>query len=304
MKRRWIGFSLGAMIAVMPLAAFGWVHGQRPERTSVERPLFRGITYRREGRSLPRPLMLHIVEIDLTDPDIRAQVTPGSPASDGTETKARTTSEFLQEFELELAVNANFFYKFREATPWNFYPQSGQRVHAVGEAIANGTAYSAPEPSWPVLCFAADNRAQILPDTCPPGTQQGIAGSHLLIQDGQPLPLSEYDIDVGLHSRTVAALDAEGETLWLVAIDDKQPRYSEGVTSAEMAQLLMDMGVASALNLDGGGSTTLVMAAEQGAIVLNAPIHTKIPMRERPVANHIGFHAAPLPYTSHWVEGD
>jgi hypothetical protein len=223
------------------------------------------------------------------------QVTPGNVAEDRTEVTARTTSEFLQEFRLKLAVNANFFYQFREATPWNFYPQSGQRVHAVGEAIANGTPYSKAEPSWPVLCFAADNLAQIQADTCPIGTDQGVAGSHLLIQDGQPMPLSEYDIDQGLHSRTVVALDAAGRTLWLVAIDDKQPRYSEGVTSAEMVELLMELGVDTALNLDGGGSTTLVMAEGERSVVLNAPIHTKIPMRERPVANHLGFDAAPLP---------
>lgn len=295
MVSRSIGLGLGALLAVLPLMGFAWVHGQRPPRENVERPLFQGITYRREVRSLPRPLMVHIVEIDLTTPGIRVQVTPGTDVGDRTEVTARTTSEFLQEFDLKLAVNANFFYQFREATPWNYYPHSGQRVHAVGEAIANGTVYSEAEPSWPVLCFAADNRARIQPDACPEGTQQGVAGSHLLIQNRQPMPLSEYDVDQGLHSRTVAALDAAGETLWLVAIDDKQPRYSEGVTSAEMVDILMELGVDTALNLDGGGSTTLVMAEGDRPVVLNAPVHTKIPMRERPVANHLGFDAAPLP---------
>jgi len=300
MKKRWLAGGVGALVAIAPLATLAWFHYQRPPREAVERPLFQGITYRREVRSHPRPLMIHIVQIDLTDPALRVQVTPGSPAAADpeaipTELDARTTSEFLQEFDLKLAVNANFFYEFREATPWNFYPRSGQRVSAVGEAVADGTPYSTAEASWPVLCFAGNNQAQIQPDTCPPGTRQGVAGSHLLIVEGQPTTPSEYDIDQGLHSRTVAALDRAGETVWLVAIDDKQPRYSEGVTSAEMADLLMEIGVHTALNLDGGGSTTLVMADGSSPRVLNAPIHTKIPMRERSVANHLGFDAAPLP---------
>ncbi|HEY9729402.1 MAG TPA: hypothetical protein V6D50_23370 [Chroococcales cyanobacterium] len=43
----------------------------------------------------------------------------------------------------------------------------------------------------------------------------------------------------------------------------------------------------------GCGSTTLVTATPKGSTVLNSPIHTKLPMRECPVANHIGFYALP-----------
>jgi hypothetical protein len=48
------------------------------------------------------------------------------------------------------------------------------------------------------------------------------------------------------------------------------------------------------LNLDGGGSTTLVMQQNQGVRTLNAPIHTNVPLRQRPIANHIGIYAPPL----------
>jgi exopolysaccharide biosynthesis protein len=89
-------------------------------------------------------------------------------------------------------------------------------------------------------------------------------------------------------------IDKEGKKLWLIAVDGKQPIYSEGVKMPELANIVMDLGVDTALNLDGGGSTTVVMATNNGAKVLNAPIHTKIPMRERPVANHLGFYAEPF----------
>ena len=79
----------------------------------------------------------------------------------------------------------------------------------------------------------------------------------------------------------------------MLVVDGKQPFYSEGVTLAELADFLISLGCDRALNLDGGGSSTLVVNKDNRVTVLNAPIHTKIPMRERPVANHLGFSISP-----------
>jgi exopolysaccharide biosynthesis protein len=89
-------------------------------------------------------------------------------------------------------------------------------------------------------------------------------------------------------------VDKAGETLWLIVVDGRQQNYSEGVTLAELAGIAVELGADRALNLDGGGSSTLVMARDRGAKVLNAPIHTRVPMRERPVANHLGVYAQPV----------
>lgn len=53
-----------------------------------------------------------------------------------------------------------------------------------------------------------------------------------------------------------------------------------------------------ALNLDGGGSTTMVVSDRKGIGGLNSPIHTKLPMRERPVANNLGFYVGKNPRAS------
>ena len=79
--------------------------------------------------------------------------------------------------------------------------------------------------------------------------------------------------------------------LFLVVVDGKQPNYSEGVTLAEFADLLIGYGVDTAARLDEGGSATLVAEGPGGKpVVLNCPIHTRIPGRERPVANHLGIY--------------
>ena len=291
----------GTGLLLLPLILYGWLHSLRPPRTSQQRSLFQGIIYKRDVRSIPRPLAIHVVTIDLTAPGVKVLVTPGKSTPDQTkiptEINAQTTSEFLQEFKLQLAINASFFYPFREVTPWDYYPRTGDRANVVGQAIANGSTYSAVESNFPVLCFSAsEGRAQILAKgECPKSTLHAVAGNQLLIERGNPVGLNPEtrNSDNRPYPRVAAAIDKNGQKLWLIAIDGKQPLYSEGATIAELTKILTELGVHTALNLDGGGSTTLVTATENGQTVLNAPIHTKLPMRERPVANHIGFYALP-----------
>lgn len=281
----------------LPLVAFGSFLFQRPPQTDVEEPLFQGIHYRREFHTSPRPLMLHIVTVNLKASGLKVLVTPGTPSNNNErEIQARTTSEFLRDFKLQLAVNASFFHPFTENTPWNFYPRSGEPVGAVGQAISNGVMYSDPLPNWSVFCISAQQQAQILAaETCPPGTIQAVAGSSLLVQDGKSVAVQPGAADSdGVYSRTVVAVDRIGHKLWLLVVDDKQWLYSEGVSLEELAEIAIDLGADAALNLDGGGSTTLVKATPTGYKILNSPVHTKIPMRERPIANHLGFYALPL----------
>lgn len=285
-------------LLALPLVAFGSFVFQRPPQTLLEEPLFQGIHYRREFRTHPRPLMLHIVTVDLTAPGLKVLVTPGTPSTNNErEIQARTPSEFLTAFKLQLAVNASFFHPFAENTPWNYYPRSGEPVGAVGQAIANGVMYSDPLPGWSVFCVSAQQQARILAgDTCPPGTMQAVAGSSLLVRDGKSIAIQPGAADSdGVYSRTVVAVDRSGYKLWLLVVDDKQWLYSEGVSLPELAEIAIGLGADAALNLDGGGSTTLVQATPTGYKLLNSPVHTKIPMRERPVANHLGFYAFPLP---------
>ena len=251
---------------------------------------------------MPRPFILHIVTIDLTAPGVGVLVTPGKPTpddrqpNDNRETNARTTSEFVREFKLQLAINANYFYPFREYSPWDFYPRRGEKVSVMGQAISQGFIYSKAESNWPVLCFDANNRAQILKSgECPKSTVQAVAGNSILVELGAPVAISPDLLKNDKpYSQVAVAIDRTGQKLWLILIDGKQPLYSEGVTLAELTEIVMELGADTALHLDGGGSTTLVVANRSSPQVLNAPMHTKLPMRQRPVANHLGFFARHL----------
>ncbi|MCM3782170.1 phosphodiester glycosidase family protein [Neobacillus mesonae] len=59
----------------------------------------------------------------------------------------------------------------------------------------------------------------------------------------------------GVHPRTAIGTKADGSIV-LFEIDGRAPGFSEGVTTEELAKILVDMGVVDAMNLDGGGSST------------------------------------------------
>lgn len=68
------------------------------------------------------------------------------------------------------------------------------------------------------------------------------------------------------HPRTIIGRDREGDT-WLVVIDGRQPGHSVGMTLPELTAFARRLGFVDALNLDGGGSTTMVVNGD----VVNRP---------------------------------
>lgn len=279
-----------SIFLALALLGFGRISEtiQRPPRQNVREELFQGVTYQRLARSEPRPLVIHMLEIDLTAPGIDFLVTPG----DGTvelDLRARTTTEFADEFGVQLAINGSFFKPFHADLPWDFYPEVGDPVDIKGFAMSDQVAYSEDFLDWSTLCLAADH-VQIAVGACHPPYTQGLAGNHLLVQDKQIVAPK----DEALHPRTAVATNSSGSKLWLIVVDGRQTHYSEGVTLWELAEIALEAGADFGLNLDGGGSSTMVMRDNSGTNILNAPFHTNIPMRQRPVGNHLGIFALPL----------
>ena len=68
------------------------------------------------------------------------------------------------------------------------------------------------------------------------------------------------------HPRTAVGVRSDGRVL-LVTVDGRQPETSVGMTIAELAALLIELGAVEAVNMDGGGSTTMVVRDR----VVNSP---------------------------------
>lgn len=80
------------------------------------------------------------------------------------------------------------------------------------------------------------------------------------------------------HPRTAIGYSRDEKTLFLVTVDGRQPNFSIGMSLPELANFMIQLGCYQALNLDGGGSTTMVI----GEKVINSPSD---PTGERAVAN-------------------
>jgi exopolysaccharide biosynthesis protein len=116
---------------------------------------------------------------------------------------------------------------------------------------------------------------------------EAVGGGPLLMRNGEAYVDGEDEkfsasLIAARHPRTAVGVTASGELL-LVAVDGRQT-ISRGVTLAELAQLMKGLGAVDAINLDGGGSTSLSIRG----IVADSPSEG----RERPVANALLVYAS------------
>lgn len=79
------------------------------------------------------------------------------------------------------------------------------------------------------------------------------------------------------HPRTAAGISRDSTRLYLVAVDGRQPN-SVGMSLTELADFMLKLGIYNAINLDGGGSTTMVVNGK----IVNSPAD---PIGERKVSN-------------------
>jgi Phosphodiester glycosidase len=90
------------------------------------------------------------------------------------------------------------------------------------------------------------------------GVLDGIGGLPLLVKDGQIVATDCPTSFCDRHPRTGVGVRADG-TLLFVTVDGRQPKYSVGMTLVEFAEQFRRLGAMQAMNLDGGGSTTMVV---------------------------------------------
>lgn len=92
--------------------------------------------------------------------------------------------------------------------------------------------------------------------------RDAIAAGPVLMQEGRLRITSQEEVFFGstipdVHPRTAACVTESGELVLLV-VDGRQ-RDSRGVDLVELAILLRDLGCSEAINLDGGGSSALIV---------------------------------------------
>lgn len=264
----------------------------RPAPVPMKQTLYEGILYRRIVRVVPHPMIAHVITIDRKTANVAFLVTPADQEGD-LPLNARTTSQFLDEFNLQIAINGDGFDPWWSRGPADYYPRAGDLVAPHGPAASDGDFYS----------FGVLERVGVAPtmyitrqqypsfNNRPNRVWTAISGGQMLVAKGEAV--SSLD-NSALEPRTAIGINQNGRYVYLVVVDGRQPFYSAGATFAELADLLVEQGAYLAMSLDGGGSSTMVIEGEDGKpVILNSPVDNYIPGRERPVANHFGVYVNP-----------
>ena len=112
-------------------------------------------------------------------------------------------------------------------------------------------------------------------------TRVAIGGNVVLLHDGKVLAPG----DLEMHPRTAIGIDTDQNRVIIIAVDGRQA-HSRGLTMKETATLLKQLGAEEGLNLDGGGSSSMI-ARESGEAtsVVNSPSDGRL----RSVANGLDF---------------
>lgn len=98
-----------------------------------------------------------------------------------------------------------------------------------------------------------------------------VGGSHIMLKNDSP-----NDLSVGtefadtIHPRTALGVTPEGDIVFMI-VDGRQPEISNGATLADLAFLLGTFECSDAINLDGGGSSTLIIRNGNNYETKNSP---------------------------------
>lgn len=116
--------------------------------------------------------------------------------------------------------------------------------------------------------------------------KMAVSGGALLLENGEVPEKFTANI-TGANPRTAIGISKDGNTLYLITVDGRQSS-SIGMTQTELAEFLKEKGIYNAMNLDGGGSTTMIgrKLGELAIKTINSPSGVTL----RKVTNAIGVY--------------
>lgn len=182
------------------------------------------------------------------------------------------TSEMAAQNNAILAVNGDY-YGARES----------------GCVIRNGVVYRDCEGSdADVLCIYADGSfaitdsgAATASELAEQGVWQAFSFGPGLLEDGEITVNRKTEVGRSMASNPRTAIGQIGDLHYVFVVSDGRTEQSEGLSLYELATFLQRLGVRTAYNLDGGGSSTMVVLGR----VVNNPTTNDSDHNERSVSD-------------------
>jgi hypothetical protein len=209
---------------------------------------------------------INVLEIDLCAPGVSVRATK-------TGERQRTVSSFAALVGAEAAINGDFF--------------SYENYSTNGPSMGGGAAWGGADHNYVAPVQFGANRVALPPHESTAGVEawarEVVSGHPTLLVNNAARNNNGDGLCTARHPRTVLGLSADKRKLYLAVIDGRATNRV-GMTCDEMITLMKGLGATDAVNLDGGGSSTMWVA---GTGVLNFPSDGS----QRVVANHLAIHA-------------
>lgn len=154
-----------------------------------------------------------------------------------------------------------------------------------GWVVSAGRSAPAATRRW-LASLRVGNTVRVSTSLAPLHPVDAVGGFPMLLEGGALSPALDapnvQNLSKARHPRTAVGVARGGNRMLLVVVDGRRPGYSVGMTLPELAELMQELGATEAINLDGGGSTTMAVRGDGNVRVVNRPSD---PQGERPVAN-------------------
>ena len=242
----------------VPSALLEWL--QPDSARTIE--LHPGVVYRYFW-SPEGPWAVHLVQAAVDGRcDLAFQVLQAEDREDGGGGRERVSAMAARsEHAVLAAINADFFTP--EGTT-----VGAEIIDGAVRAVADRPTFAWKPGEEPWLGMAEETSGALrlgwsVPLDVGDGETEAVGGFPDLIDEGRRVG----DLEVGgrpsfaaaRHPRSAVGYDTETGQVWIVLVDGRQLPHSAGMTLPELAQLFEAVGTDEALNLDGGGSSALVL---------------------------------------------
>ncbi len=232
----------------------------------------------------PRPLKINVLRLDLATGKFRFKSAAraegwGEPMPDYPKMKIRVKREKTRNFLLRSREAGLNMVAAVNATPWSPWckPWNHKFGGHLGVMVSDGVVVDDSPAESAALVVTKKNQVSIRKVS----KKEDFSGIHLV------LPGFWFCLENGnvpketkptYHPRMAYGLSQDGRYLYLLAVDGRMEGISEGASTSELGKWLKHFGAYTGINMDGGGSTTMVVwdAKADAVKKLNVQKHDRI----------------------------
>lgn len=237
--------------------------------TSKEEKIADGVTYIKQEYKDPsgKPYKAYVLIIDPAKATLyMGSANDGYDASLGGKTKYNVANHMKAAVDngvnVIAGVNADFFDMAGDYHPRGLAIKNGQVISAAGDRPWCGITQDGEFVIGTADDYSKNYKGKLV---------TAVGGSHIIVENGLPGNIAiDTEFSYTSHPRTLAGVTEDGKII-LAVVDGRQSSVSNGAPLARCAILMLTLGAKKAINLDGGGSSCMVIRNGSSYVTKNSP---------------------------------